>query len=740
MHECPIRTPQQHKPAWLFRARSTSPTAHATSTVEPNSAAMSQAPQLPPPWQMHKSRSTNKKYYFNPKTNQSTYVFAEVLAAAGVAYTAPSLAPAAAATIQPPAPVVHLTQPLAIGAQPAQSSTSSSDLVDAAVVAQSYDKIKAQTVQERQASPIFYLRTFNNWVKAALIVMYGSHENERSVLDLACGKLGDMSKWRGQRVQRYTGVDISRNQLEEAASRFTSTTARLKQQAAEARHRHQSDKAESLMAQAFQLRLVQADLGVVDCGPAGVFSDEWSTVHASEPDKREVFGCASMQFALHYLFATEARAVQFFRTLADRVAPGGHFIGTIPDANVLIRRMRDLPPGENTFGNRLYHITVPDESLDRQYALGANPFGLRYTFFLKDQVENIDEYLVPWPLLVRLARMAGMVPVMASNFHDFFATVHGSASSSGRGAKSSLSAAHELLAPMILNKEAADRSGMSPEEWQVAGLYMVFAFKKVFPGPATDMPYAPPPAPHREVQVPAHLQEQVEAAAVGEKVNVKRIEDLPQVPVPRSGRDVYTWPQKRQRLLIPYRSAIQANQIVDAALECKLAWEAHYLEQEQHVPPSAAVSGSTTSGALEGGGLGPAATTAAAAATASAPPFTPTAPPTHHTSVAAVAPSTSGPAVATAAQALPEPSPSAGSMAATSGTVDYASAVSGTVDEFADLNAGAYADTPQAADETAQASGTATAVESVAAADDEAAYAYAAAASGGEDEDDDFEL
>ena len=46
-------------------------------------------------------------------------------------------------------------------------------------------------------SPIFYMRNFNNWVKSILIRSHLSQLTQgATVLDLCCGKGGDMLKWK----------------------------------------------------------------------------------------------------------------------------------------------------------------------------------------------------------------------------------------------------------------------------------------------------------------------------------------------------------------------------------------------------------------------------------------------------------------------------------------------------------------------------------------------------------------
>ncbi len=67
----------------------------------------------------------------------------------------------------------------------------------------------------------------------------------------------------------------------------------------------------------------------------------------------ERFNAISIQFALHYMFKTEESALTFFRNISDRLLPGGTLLITVPDANVIVRRLRNLPEGELEFGNDL---------------------------------------------------------------------------------------------------------------------------------------------------------------------------------------------------------------------------------------------------------------------------------------------------------------------------------------------------------------------------------------------------
>lgn len=89
-------------------------------------------------------------------------------------------------------------------------------------------------VSQRQESPIIGLKSFNNWVKSVLITRFAhpaladspvspaeaegmgrGRPGERPggvkgrVLDMGCGKGGDLTKWSKARIKEYVGVGTS---------------------------------------------------------------------------------------------------------------------------------------------------------------------------------------------------------------------------------------------------------------------------------------------------------------------------------------------------------------------------------------------------------------------------------------------------------------------------------------------------------------------------------------------------
>ncbi|KAL6178748.1 hypothetical protein ACLB2K_050266 [Fragaria x ananassa] len=74
---------------------------------------------------------------------------------------------------------------------------------------------------EREASPVFHLRKLNNWIKSVLIQLYARPRDV--VLDLACGKGGDLIKWDKAGIGYYVGIDIAEGSSEDFRARYNGT-------------------------------------------------------------------------------------------------------------------------------------------------------------------------------------------------------------------------------------------------------------------------------------------------------------------------------------------------------------------------------------------------------------------------------------------------------------------------------------------------------------------------------------
>ncbi|KAI5075436.1 hypothetical protein GOP47_0009512 [Adiantum capillus-veneris] len=297
------------------------------------------------------------------------------------------------------------------------------------LIAEHYSNRSNQTVQEREASPIIHLKKLNNWNKSVLIQLY-TKKND-SVIDIACGKGGDLIKWDKAKVSYYVGIDLAKGSIEDAGTRYNG----------DASHKSKSFS--------FPARLIHADC---------------FTVHLDEVLQDEgPFDICSCQFALHYSWASEEEARAALQNASAVLNPGGYFIGTMPDANVIVRKLRETDGLE--FGNACYNVKFGDKYKEKKF-LRSEPFGIQYQFHLEDAV-SCPEWLVHFPTFQALAKEYGLELVFKKNFHDF---CH-------EHIKTPIFA--ELMKIVGALGHGSSRDRLSDDEWDAAYIYMAFVFKKL---------------------------------------------------------------------------------------------------------------------------------------------------------------------------------------------------------------------------------------------------------------------
>lgn len=298
-------------------------------------------------------------------------------------------------------------------------------------VADHYSARTNQTLEEREASPIIHLKKLNNWIKSVLIQLYARRGD--AVLDLACGKGGDLIKWDKANVGYYVGIDIAEGSIEDCRTRYNGDADQHQ------RRKKFSFPARLLCGDCFEVPL---DEVLVDDAP---------------------FDVVSCQFAMHYSWSTEARARRALANVSALLRPGGIFIGTMPDANVIIKKLREAEG--LVFGNSVYWVRFDDDFAAKRFR-ASRPFGIQYTFHLEDAVD-CPEWIVPFHIFKAMAEEYDLELVFVKNNHEFV---------------DEYLKKEEFIELMrrlgALGDGNQNQSTLTQDEWEVAHLYLAFVLRK----------------------------------------------------------------------------------------------------------------------------------------------------------------------------------------------------------------------------------------------------------------------
>lgn len=200
------------------------------------------------------------------------------------------------------------------------------------------------------------------------------HEAD-GLLDLACGRGGDIWKWIDSRIKYVKGLDLSPGEIEEAKQRYQEAQKRRKNM------------------------VTQCEF--VDTPNLGI--EEWR-----EPRQYDIATC---MFALHYFFVSEAALFRFLKNVAINLKEGGYFVGTVPDGKRVNEYAVRLG-NKGVFSSPLLYI-------EAKWHGAPATFGSPYICAIGDTVTGGEkntsgsyEYLVYSNVLVGVAAQVGLEPVI----------------------------------------------------------------------------------------------------------------------------------------------------------------------------------------------------------------------------------------------------------------------------------------------------------------------------------------
>lgn len=207
------------------------------------------------------------------------------------------------------------------------------------------DKYYARDIDRNQSLTLPMMTFHNYWVKnKCLIGKLSSHCN--SILDLACGKGGDLSKWIFGGYKTVVGIDVFEdninNPTDGAYRRLMDFTGKLPAGAKYAFVPMDSSK----VIDEDQIERIRDDymkklartLWGIDRNPPAPLKHLAGVAN-------EKFDVVSVQFALHYFFENDTKLNNFIENVNNNIKGGGYFIGTCFDGNAVANLLADVEEG-----------------------------------------------------------------------------------------------------------------------------------------------------------------------------------------------------------------------------------------------------------------------------------------------------------------------------------------------------------------------------------------------------------
>lgn len=257
----------------------------------------------------------------------------------------------------------------------------------------------------------------NYWVKSKTV--FGKVAGKTSLLDVSCGKGGDIPKWLDNNITKVLGIDISRDNIENPVDgAYARTLDNRSQKYDPAKHNYtyvRLDSSQKFTREYFD-SLPNNDDRLSCLNLWGLQKTEsMSKWFNFVKDKFEVISC---QFSIHYFFETEKKLDNLLWNINEHIRDNGYFIGTCLDGNKIKRELENISKGERVEGvSNDRTIWSIRKLYDKNHGIS---FGEEIEVYMESIGRWNKEYLVNFDILIEKLKKYGIELEIYQSFDNIY--------------------------------------------------------------------------------------------------------------------------------------------------------------------------------------------------------------------------------------------------------------------------------------------------------------------------------
>ena len=273
------------------------------------------------------------------------------------------------------------------------------------------DVYYSKEIMNRASSLSFSMLEFHN--RCILDMLYLKPKHKKRLLELCCGKGGDLPRWVSSRYEFVLGLDLSSDNIYNPKNGVYNRVIGVKAKF----ERDNKDKT--------GVYFLNTAFAVADCslninnGEAGVDPESkellkivmGSTNKTVKPHYKYIaskgshkFDAVSCMFAIHYFFENETNLNGFLRNVSANLVKDGMFFCTFMDGEKVNAEIEKSSNGIVEGKNKLGGLDIPVWAIIKRYNDGSSNYNKKIDVFIEKTQKLLSEYLVDFNFLVEKAK------------------------------------------------------------------------------------------------------------------------------------------------------------------------------------------------------------------------------------------------------------------------------------------------------------------------------------------------